>query len=349
MKLLIITQKVDERDDVLGFFIGWIKEFAKHFEKVTVICLKAGEYTLPSNVKVLSLGKERGLSKLSYLLNFYQHIFAERKNYDAVFVHMNPRYVVLGGLWWRLWRKKVSLWYAHGHVPLMLKLADKLTHLAFASTKEGYRLNSRKLCVVGQGIDVEKFRPVPRSVGGIFKIVTVGRISPSKDYETLIKAAEVLKAGGVDFKIEIVGDIALPEQVIYLEKLKDLVKIKSLDALIRFVGPIANRDLVPVLQSADLFVNMSHTGSLDKAILEAMACGLPVLTCNEALDDVLGDYRDLLMYPKKDFQKLAEKIKRLISLPNEQLQKIARDLREMVTRDHNLKGLILKISQKLNG
>lgn len=44
------------------------------------------------------------------------------------------------------------------------------------------------------------------------------------------------------------------------------------------VGAVANRNIIPFLQEADLFVNTSHTGSLDKAIVEAMACGLPILT-----------------------------------------------------------------------
>ena len=72
MKLLILTQKVDKNDDVLGFFHGWILEFAKNYEKVTVICLYEGKHDLPENVKVLSLGKERGVSKLKYILNFYK-------------------------------------------------------------------------------------------------------------------------------------------------------------------------------------------------------------------------------------------------------------------------------------
>ena len=58
MKLLIITQKVDDHDDVLGFFVRWIEEFAKYVEKVTVVCLQKGTYYLPDNVTVLSLGKE---------------------------------------------------------------------------------------------------------------------------------------------------------------------------------------------------------------------------------------------------------------------------------------------------
>ena len=109
MKLLIITQKVDKSDDLLGFMHSWILEFAKHCQMVTVICLYKGNFDLPSNVKVFSLGKEKGVSRVRYMLNFFRYIISERNNYDSVFVHMNQVYVVLGGFFWKLMRKKISL------------------------------------------------------------------------------------------------------------------------------------------------------------------------------------------------------------------------------------------------
>ena len=351
MRLLIITQKVNENDDVLGFFIGWIREFAKHFEKVIIVCLKAGEYHLPSNVKVLSLGKERGLGKISYLFNFYKYVIGERKNYDAAFVHMNPKYVLLGWPIWKILGKTISLWYAHGHVTPMLRIVDRLADIAFASTKEGYRLNSAKLKIVGQGIDTELFKPrmSNKGPGDELLIVSAGRITPSKDYETLIKATEVLKKDNANFQIAIAGQPATEKDFLYFEELKQMIKEKKMESTFWFIGPIANKNLPPFLQSADLFVNMGHTGSLDKAVLEAMACGLLLLTCNEAFGDVLGSYRDQLMYPKKDFQMLAGKIKYLIHLSEEEREKITRDLRETVVYHHNLKGLITKITSILNG
>lgn len=114
MKLLICTQKVDRNDSILGFFHRWIEEFAKHAEKITVICLYEGEHALPENVSVYSLGKEEGKGRLTYLLRFYQIIWSKRAEYDTIFAHMNPEYIVLGGLLWRALRKKIGLWYAHG-------------------------------------------------------------------------------------------------------------------------------------------------------------------------------------------------------------------------------------------
>jgi len=70
-RLLIITQKVNKNDSVLSFFHAWIAEFAKHFSRVTVVCLEEGEHSLPENVSVFSLGKEKGYSRGRKIHRFY--------------------------------------------------------------------------------------------------------------------------------------------------------------------------------------------------------------------------------------------------------------------------------------
>src|SRR5574340_1084834 len=107
MRLLILTQKLDSRDGVLGFTHDWVAEFARQCERVIVVALEVGEYDLPGNVKVLSLGKENGRSKLKYVFNFYKYVWQERKNYDAVLVHMNKEYAVMAGWLWRVMGKRV--------------------------------------------------------------------------------------------------------------------------------------------------------------------------------------------------------------------------------------------------
>lgn len=343
--LLIITQKVDQNEQLLGFFIKWIIGFAGKFNKITVGCLEQGHYNLPDNVIVKSFGKDIKLPKIIQLFNFYKLIVGESKNYDAVFVHMNPIWVVLGGWWWRLSGKKISLWYAHGKVSFVLKTAEKFTHLIFTSTKEGCRLNSSKIKVVGQGIDTDHLKPAVTKHNDKFKIVSVGRIAPSKDYETLISAVNLLPRDSI--KIEIVGGIGVSEDNDYLILLKNVISAKNLSDVIEFKGVVPNYDILPILQSADLFVNMGQTGSLDKAILEAMSCGVIVLTCNEALAGVLGDYAKLLMYPKKDYLQLAEKIKMIMAMSHEERDIISNALRKIVVDNHNIHDLIRKISGSL--
>ena len=384
MKLLILTQKADINDDVLGFMHGWIKEFSKHCESVIVVCLQKGEYDLPDNIKVLSLGKEEKnnfqffplqrdhakavaifpasagprqgggnfqlLNKIKYFLNFFKYIWQERKNYDTVFVHMNKEYVILGGFLWRILGKKIGLWYAHGHAPFSLKIAEKLAHIIFTSTKSGFRLPSKKVNIVGQGIDIDKFKieSLKLKVNDKLKIITVGRISPVKDYETLIKAIELLKKENIDLQVDIIGGAGLSEQEKYLSDLKKIVLEKKLDNVINFVGAVPNKDIINYLQSANLFVNMSSTGSLDKAMVEAMACELPILTCNEAMKDVLGEFQDLLMYDKGDYKGLAQKINMIKGMEVSEIENLGKKLREIVENNHSQEGLIKKIINVLN-
>ena len=364
MKLLIITQKVDRNDPILGFFHRWIIEFAKHADRISVICLEQGEYDLPKNVAVYSLGKElrersdlknpgprsvleEQLQKVRYVFNFYRLIWRERKNYDVVFVHMNPVYIVLGGALWRMWKKKISLWYTHKSVDLKLRIAEKFVHTIFTASKESFRLKSEKVCVTGHGIDVERFMPVEKKENKIFRIITVGRVSPVKDYETLINAVETLSQKNVSVFVEVVGGADTPKQKKYLDRIKGAVKENDLENIFSFIGPIPNKDLLQYLQGADVFVNMSHTGSLDKAVLEAIASEVPVVTCNEAVADILGKYKSVLMFPKGDAKSFAEKINFVRNLDVQQKKEMVRNLRDVVVKKHNIGKLITNITEIL--
>ena len=62
--------------------------------------------------------------------------------------------------------------------------------------------------------------------------------------------------------------------------------MESLKGKAKFVGPITYLDMPRFYHSAKLFVNASTTGSLDKTVLEALACAVPVRTSNEAFHDL---------------------------------------------------------------
>lgn len=345
MKLLIITQKVDKDDSVLGFFHRWIEKFAENCTKVIVICLEKGALHLPGNVKVLSLGKEKNNSRLKYLWLFYKFIWEERRNYDTVFVHMNPEYVILGGWWWKILGKKILLWFAHGGVSLKLRIAERMTDLVLSSTESGFRLNSPKKRVIGQGIDTDFFKPLPlsKSIPGTFQIVSIGRISPVKDYQTLIQSTSLLVRSGRKIQVKIYGGIGLRSQEKYLNSLKEMVHSLGLENHVIFYGNIPNHQVPQFLSSADLFVNTSYTGSLDKAILEAMAMALPVISCNEAMLEVLGDHKDFLTFKKGDSIELTKKIIQIMDLDQKNLQSLGLELRKLVVNHHNLTNLISKI------
>ena len=275
MKLLITTQVVDKNHPVLGFFHRWVEEFAVHCEHVHVICLQKGVFDLPANVTVHSLGKEEGVSRATYLFRFYKKIWTLRHEYDSVFVHMNQVYVLLGAPLWRPLGKRIRLWYMHGVIPFSLRVAELCTHKIYTGSPESFRLKSSKVTVTGHGIDTTRFAPqdVPKSID----LITVGRITPSKNLLAFIEVLnEINHAYSVT--LTIVGVAVTSGERAYEEVLKKKIVDGGLQDVIYLKGKITQTDLPNVLNQAKVFVTTAQNGSLDKAVLEAMSCGLPVIS-----------------------------------------------------------------------
>jgi len=237
------------------------------------------------------------------------------------------------------------LWYAHKNISPSLRLATKITDIIFTASEKSFRLSSKKIKVMGHGIDTEKFSPaVNVRQDNFFNIVTIGRISPVKKYEDLINVIEELSRDDqfrYKIKVSIVGGAidALGEK--YFSELKNLVKTKKLEDLINFVGPVNNDQVVNILRNSDLFVHMSQTGSLDKAVLEAMACEVLALSNNESVvNDVLGDYKGYLCYTKNN---LKNKIEEIMKMSDERRKSIKNDLRTIIINKHKLEALIKNI------
>ncbi|MCF7835752.1 MAG: glycosyltransferase [Candidatus Marinimicrobia bacterium] len=350
MKLLIITQKIDKNDDVLGFFHKWVEEFSRHTEKIYVISQFVGDYDLPANVEVFSLGKERGFSKIRQLFNFYKLLFKVLPKCSKVFVHMIPLWVVLGDLVFKIYKKEVYLWYTHKSVNLVLRLAEKIVVKIFTASKESFRLPSKKVVITRHGIDTDKFKiknlksQINSEIkNSKFKIITVGRIAPAKNIDLLIGVGEALKKEGVEFEIDIAGKPAVEKDEIYFGKLKKLVNDKNLSENVKFVGSIPYSKIEEFYQKGDLFVNLSSTGSVDKAVLEAMSCGLDVLVANEAFFGMLPEEN---ISKNKDIRDIVDKMVYLRNNPNKE-RGLA--MRNIVTKHHSLQNLASLIIQKMEG
>src|SRR3989344_1662439 len=285
MKLLIVTQKVDAADSNLGFFIQWIRMFAKYAEQVTVICLEKGVYELPPNVSVFSLGKEiRKRGRSLYAFRFLRYAFSLRHTYESVFIHMNPEYAILGGLLWKLLNKRVALWYVHKKVDAKLRLAEKYVDRIFTASKESLRLPSKKCSVIGHGIDMELFsgRRKDAAMGAKLRLLTVGRIAPVKDLRTLILGYALLKRTGEAAELSIVGEPITDIDLRYKQELAHFIEEQHVSAHVHFLGSVPFSSLPTVYNEHSAFIHASRTGSIDKTVLEALASGLTVFTSSEA-------------------------------------------------------------------
>ena len=346
MRILIITQKVDLNDPFLGFFHQWIEEFSKYYESVLIICLEKGKFQLPTNVKVISLGKEKGISRVKYIANFYKNIWQERKNYDLVFVHMNPIYVCLGGFFWRIMGKKIGLWYTHKNVDLKLRIAEFFANDIFTAAEESFNLKSKKVHIVGHGIELDKFKCDGIEKSRIFQIVHVGRITPIKSCETLIEASKLLKNKmSIPFKVVFVGSTANVGDDRYSNKLKEMVRSLNLEENVEFVGSVSNKDVKKYYCESNVSVNMTPTGGIDKSVVESMACGVPAIVSNKAFEKYLHPYEKELVFEYNDAKFLAEKIENLFD--NAKRMEISNFVGKVVNESFDLKKLIRKIVSKL--
>lgn len=354
MKLLILTQKVDKLDPILGFFHRWIEEFAQRAEKVTVICLNEGLHQLPSNVTVLTLGKQKDQKvsfgdRIKFIFSFYRYIWNQRKNYDTVFVHMNPIYVVCGGLFWKMLGKKISLWYTHREVDLKLRAAEIFADVIFTAAKESFKLTSKKVVVTGHGIDVSQFLNVPRTkVLGTepIRLLHVGRVTQIKNCDTLIEAAKILRDGwNKKFEVVFAGTPVTDADRSYMTSLSSLISTYVLDSQVRFIGHVAPADISAQYGACDVTVNLTPTGGIDKAVLESMASGVPVFSSNQAFAQYFDSYSDNLLFKERDAVDLAQKI---VKLFEGDIQKVGADLQRIAREKADISSLITKLVDTLS-
>jgi glycosyltransferase involved in cell wall biosynthesis len=345
LRVLMITQKVDLDDDVLGFTHTWVNNLAERVAQLHLLALSVGRCELRDNVTLYSMGKERRASRLQRFVSFngVLSLLVLRRQVDVVFVHMVPLYAILAAPWTKLVGVPMVLWFTHKSVNWKLKLAHWLVDRVVTASSESFCLPSDKVIVTGHGVDTEVFRPAegprPRRP---FTVLSVGRISPIKDYETLIEAADILinQQGRRDLRFVVVGDVGTPRQVAYREQLLTEVRRRRLGNSFEFVGAVPHTRVVTCYQQADLFVNLCPTGGLDKAVLEAMACGVVPLVSNVAFELLLGTLAAQLMFAAGNVPDLAGKIERLVQLSEMEREVWGKELRSIVVQQHSVHGLM---------
>lgn len=337
MRLLIVTQKVDRTDPILGFFHRWVEEFARQCERVTVVGQLVGEHQFGVNVRVVSLRKEEGISRARQVLRFWGLQWGLRREYDAVLVHMTPIWVVLGTPLWVVLRKPRFLWYEARGARWPLKVAIRSVRRVFSASVHGMPVPTRKSLIVGHGIDTDFFAPGAGQREDTL-LITVGRITQSKHLPVILDAFEQLPER---YELMIVGRPITEEDKALHAELRNRISAKGLRRRVS-IQPAPQDVVQPLLQRAMLFLHASST-SLDKAVLEAMACGCIVVSTAEAV-------RPLLPPPcQATPETLAERICGIAAMSPSERAALAGRQRALVERDHGLCRLVTRLIAEMRG
>lgn len=101
--------------------------------------------------------------------------------------------------------------------------------------------------------------------------------------------------------------------------MKELTKSLGIENAVQFFGTIPNYEVPKAIQSMDVFINCSKQESFGVALVEAMACGVPVIaTDTEGFKEVVVDKETGIIMQDRDPNTMAEAIETLLT--NEELR-----------------------------
>lgn len=181
-----------------------------------------------------------------------------------------------------------------------------------------------KIEVIYPGVDLERFKPGTKPEDLLaknnisknsFVILYVGKLVSWKGVHNLVYAARILKERGIkDFVVAVAGRGAQKENM------QRLIRETNSESHFRFLDFVSYDEMPDVHRMADVFVlpsypTMTWQEQFGMVLIEAMACGKPVISTNSgAIPEVVGDVG--LLIPSGDFFSLAENIIRLIKDDN---------------------------------
>lgn len=344
LKLLMIVQVLDFEDPVFGFLQDWILELNKNVKELYIIALFKGKYRLNSNVKVFSLGKEQRRSKILYILNLYRIVIplARKKKIDGILVFQGGWYPLLLWIVKKLFKLRLIQWKTHSVMNVKtlsnFMLVDKILTASYAYSKK----RNKSVKLMGHAINTDKFI-VNRSVPKKKLIIVVGRTASVKRNIEVIEIFEKLvshKDFG-KFELEFIGVPTTKREKLYFENLLKLTIDKGLSNIVHFRGEVTYDELPHIYNEAHLSLSMGSIGSLDKVILESMACGTPVIMRTPSIKDQLGGYMKLL-YADDDDQVLRN-IKEVINMEKENYLNMGNELRKIVIQNHSLNNFMKNV------
>lgn len=164
---------------------------------------------------------------------------------------------------------------------LAMAVADRVVLLTNEYRHElkaahGLLFRDRKVRIIPNGIDVERFRPASRPPLALLPLVRLGmaaRFSFSKRQDLLVEMLEQLQmiARDVRFELHLAGDGA------ELERVRARAKRSTVAAQVHFAGLLDEAEVAEWLRSLDLYVHASEGETLSTSLLQAMATGLPIV------------------------------------------------------------------------
>lgn len=300
-KLIFATQRLDPDDPVLAATVPMVRALAARVDELVVLCDSAAPDAVPGNARVRAFGARTQVGRGA---RFTAALAGElRPRPIGVVAHMVPLYAVLAAPLVRPLGIPLVLWYTHWKGHSVVRAAEKVCTAVVSVDARSFPLPSSKVHAIGHGIDVAEFTcSDPRAGDGPLRALVLGRYSPAKGLETVLRGAAL--AG--DVRLEAHGSTGDGEYDAHKRDLGRLAVQLGLDADLG--GAVPRTEIPALFARSDVLINNMRAGAPDKVVYEAAASCLPVLASNPVFDDLLPAE---LRFDCDDPQSLAERLRTL--------------------------------------
>jgi glycosyltransferase involved in cell wall biosynthesis len=327
MKIVFVTQTLDPGHGSLAQTLDLVEALAERTDQVSVVCRTAEWEEIPANVEVRTFD---AAGKLRRAAAFERALGSALHGADAVLVHMVPTFLALAAPLARRRHVPLLLWYTHWHGGRALRLAERLADVVLSVDRTSFPLPSAKVRGIGHAIDVDAFACERERHDGPVRLLALGRTARWKGLATLLAAFERVEGA----ELEIRGPSLTDDERAHRAEL-----VRSAGAHVRIEEALPRADVPALLARADALVSPAEPragATLDKAVYEAAACRLPVVTTNAALRPFLSGLPLELVVPPRDPEALAAAIGALVAAPAATRAEIGETLRQRVVDGHSV-------------
>jgi glycosyltransferase involved in cell wall biosynthesis len=203
--------------------------------------------------------------------------------------------------------KRPSEWTA---LKLALRLCNKVVYLTQSHEEEVRQKlgTSKKIHIINNGINTEVYQPSETPPAPPYTIMMQARFSHTKDFQTLIRAARLLKDScQVPFLVRLAGDGDVKP---VCEQLADELQLSG---IVQFEGMLNERQILQLMAETHIYVHSTLSEAMSTSVMQALSCGKPVIASDIAgMDNLIQHGKTGLLFPVSNEQILADYLRQCL-------------------------------------